>query len=307
MSRSLLEEYINMSIEYGTAPFSLKDASRLVRKPPKIMRNDIYKLKKSLNLVPLGYGKYELVEPGRWINIALTIERFPQLKEFFKRILPKLRGIDMIMLYGSRIRGDYREDSDFDILIVTKDEGVLSEVEIEELEKMGFSIYQGSLSHFIREIRESPIMVVPILIEGQPIFNGHIKTELLRKFRWKNFLKDFEEIGTDLIKYQHSIHKGMDDDLKRSILYLTFVRFRHIYLMETLIMNQRYTIKGLLEKLKANWKGDVERVYNIYRKVHYSKRPNVRGVPEKQLSSFVKYSQGYLEEVMNKYTSRFLK
>lgn len=307
ISQNLLKEYMNMSLEYGTSPFSLREASELVQKPPRVMRNDIHKLKKGLGLVSLGYGKYELVHPERWINIVLAIERFPRLREFFVSILPKLKDTEMIMLYGSRIRGDFRKDSDFDVLIVTKEKEVFSKEEINELENDGFSIYLGSWSYFSNKIRESPIMAIPILKEGQPVFNGHIREELLKKFRWKNLLKDFNEMGQGLIRSRHAIRKGMGEDLKRSIIYLTFVTFRQIYLAETLIENREYGIEGMLEKLRTIWGGDVKEVYDIHRKVHNSKNPRIKGITERQLSSLVKSSQRYLKATMDKYVNHILK
>ncbi len=46
--------------------------------------------------------------------------------------------VDKIILFGSRARGDYRENSDWDILIVTKDK-----LHLNEKIELWYDIYRG--------------------------------------------------------------------------------------------------------------------------------------------------------------------
>ncbi len=48
-------------------------------------------------------------------------ERLKLIKEIILNVAKKYNiEVDKIILFGSRARGDYREDSDWDLLIVTK-------------------------------------------------------------------------------------------------------------------------------------------------------------------------------------------
>jgi len=75
--------------------------------------------------------------------------------------------IDKIILFGSRARGDYKEDSDFDILVITKDK-----LDKEKLE--GFS-YEVSLK--LIDLLDKPVDVL--------IIN---KEEYETKRRYKGFV-----------------------------------------------------------------------------------------------------------------------
>jgi len=49
-------------------------------------------------------------------------ENLKKIKEVILNVAKEMNiEIDKIILFGSRARGDYREDSDYDILIVTKE------------------------------------------------------------------------------------------------------------------------------------------------------------------------------------------
>jgi len=49
-------------------------------------------------------------------------ENLKKIKEIILNVAKEMNiKIDKIILFGSRARGDYREDSDYDILIVTKE------------------------------------------------------------------------------------------------------------------------------------------------------------------------------------------
>jgi len=49
-------------------------------------------------------------------------ENLKKIKEIILNVAKEMNiEIDKIILFGSRARGDYREDSDYDILIVTKE------------------------------------------------------------------------------------------------------------------------------------------------------------------------------------------
>ena len=74
-------------------------------------------------------------------NMNLSVENQGPVQFFSRRVREKLGShLSKIMLFGSRARGDYREGSDFDFLVVldqrTPDlEDMISEIEVEFLDR----------------------------------------------------------------------------------------------------------------------------------------------------------------------------
>ena len=64
-------------------------------------------------------------------------DEIKKIKEIILNIAKEMNiEIDKIILFGSRARGDYREDSDYDILIVTKEK-------LEREKKIKFKVKVG--------------------------------------------------------------------------------------------------------------------------------------------------------------------
>src|ERR1035441_8002059 len=92
----------------------------------------------------------------------------------FKNAITNFYGerLDKIILYGSRARGDYREDSDFDFAVVLKDTSIERSKEIGKLSDVVFPI---ELEHNV------DISCVPVndFLLNQPdkIFYYFLRTE----------------------------------------------------------------------------------------------------------------------------------
>ncbi|MFN8285592.1 MAG: nucleotidyltransferase domain-containing protein [Chitinophagales bacterium] len=67
------------------------------------------------------------------------------IKEF-KKAVSKLYGnrLDKIILYGSRARRDHRDDSDFDFLVVLKDDEINR---FEEVKRLNHVVFPITLEH----------------------------------------------------------------------------------------------------------------------------------------------------------------
>ena len=86
------------------------------------------------------------------------------LKEIKRTILEVAKEmniqIDKIILFGSRARGDYREDSDWDILIVTKNEFQKKDLKwkfwdevMKQLDYIDLELFIVDKKHFLRNAR----------------------------------------------------------------------------------------------------------------------------------------------------------
>ncbi|MEM0480628.1 MAG: nucleotidyltransferase domain-containing protein [Candidatus Aenigmatarchaeota archaeon] len=80
-------------------------------------------------------------------------ENLRKIKEIILNIAKEMNiEIYKIILFGSRARGDYREDSDYDLLIITK----------EKLEKEKYWDFYSNLSKNLTEKIEAPIEILVI-------------------------------------------------------------------------------------------------------------------------------------------------
>ena len=60
-----------------------------------------------------GRGRY-----SRFVDAVSPAISHPALRMFLERIRPSRKRISALYLFGSRARGDWRPDSDFDVLVV---------------------------------------------------------------------------------------------------------------------------------------------------------------------------------------------
>ena len=71
-------------------------------------------------------------------------DEIKKIKEIILNIAKEMNiEIDKIILFGSRARGDYREDSDYDILIVTKEK-----LEKEKKIRFSFQVHCALINYF---------------------------------------------------------------------------------------------------------------------------------------------------------------
>ncbi len=292
LSRKLSQEYLTLYGEYDSRPFSLQDASKLLDVPSRVLRYDVHKMKRDLALEALERGIYRTVEPEKWIGIAMALQKFPALTPFYNEILSKLPDMESIMLYGSRIRGDYRKDSDYDLLIVTNGKPLFSEEDVESLKKKGFQATVSYESALKKQVRENPVSIVPILREAWPLFNRHVKDRLLGLYKEEDLLKDLKRISKSIIESKYVVSPS--DDLTRSLLFLAFTRSRQLYLVETLIEHKDFSNQEWLERIGEFWgikSRTVKWLYRLYREIEKGEKSELNYVTEEQLN---KIAQGNL-------------
>ncbi len=305
LTRKLSEEYLNLYGEFVSRPFSLEEASRLLGAPARTLRFDVHRMKKNLALEALERGVYRAVEPGKWICLAMAAQRHPGIMPFAKEILPKLPSIESIMLYGSRVRGDNRTDSDYDILIVTDGKPLFSEDEVESLKKRGFEVTVGYESSLRRDVRERPVTIVPILREAWPIFDGRVRGRLLVHYREADLLKDLKELAKSAIENKYVANPN--DELKRSLLFLAFSRFRQLYLIELLMDDQVFSIRGWLDRICGIWglkPLEVQRLYGIYKKIEKGEKPKTGGLTNERLQRMARGNVSYVHDLIKGWGER---
>jgi predicted nucleotidyltransferase len=113
------------------------------------------------------------------------------LSELKEKINEKYPGTELI-LYGSKARGDYREDSDIDLLIVNKDNyNIPRDAPFEELEKLYFLPVDKKIENEILSIIVDVELKYDVFIDYQIKNRSYIQTGLAQIVPlYKNIKKD---------------------------------------------------------------------------------------------------------------------
>lgn len=300
MSWGLFDCYLQLHTTYDGRPFTIKEASGVLVKSQRATRVDVHRLNKNLALNRIGRGLYTTVDPDKWAGIMAALKKMPGLKPFFEKILPMLHRIDSILLYGSRIRGDSTEESDYDILIVTDGTRLFTEEEGKELKIQGFEVTDGHITELRKNIKSNPVYLVPVLKESWPIFNKKVKRSLLKSFRKENILNDLRDIVEDLINLKYV--DDPDDDRKRSMLYLYFSRLRHLFLIDSVLHERKFFKKELLNRMRESWNlndNEIATLHELYRDIEHKKEPDVGYFNKSRMDKMSEGSMNYFNNIFH--------
>lgn len=111
------------------------------------------------------------------------------MEELVKRYSEKLRGLKLVMLFGSRARGDFTESSDVDVLVVADDlptdpreaYAMLRELEYPNANPTGMNT-----KTFLNKLRSENPFIMEILEDGKPLYSD------------KEFLSEVVRIYSDV-------------------------------------------------------------------------------------------------------------
>ncbi|MEE8423180.1 MAG: nucleotidyltransferase domain-containing protein [Thermodesulfobacteriota bacterium] len=304
MSNKLMQEYLAIYTEFGTRPFTLKDASGLLGTSSIMLRKDAYKLRENFALRGIKRGTYQATEPEKWIGIAMALLRLPELGPLIQSILPGLQNIESMLLYGSRIRGDFRKDSDYDLLIITDGTDLFTEEEVDLLKKHNFNLRVDYEADLKKDVSERPLSIVPILREGWPLFNAKLRDRLLSFYKKENLLKDLRRLSESIIKNKYHALDGLKPSARPSSLFLSYSFSRQLYLMEVLMEEVGFNTWDWLERASEIWKlerATVNRLHRVYRDVEKEKKVDGRVLKNSVLGKMAIGNDRYLNMLMEKW------
>lgn len=298
LTRSLSREYLSIYDECGSGQFTLNNASRIIGKEPKQLRKDMYILKKSLSLIPVGRGRYRLVQPEKWIGITDTADRFPKLKSLLEKLLPYSNEMDAMFLYGSRARGDCQKNSDYDILIFAGDSAAK-----EEIKKIADAFENTTVEvRLTSEVEENlkldPLFLVSAMREAKPIFGEGLRRHFLKiKIDKKALIASLDLGLTKLEGWKPFLEKRLDDIIALDILHAIFLRIRQAFLTKMLLLNEVRGMREMLNEFSLYYK-DRERLkelYEIYRAVRDEQEaPSFRLPSKKELAKLFQNAEAYI-------------
>jgi|SRR3989339_170546 len=190
------------------------------------------------------------------------------INELKKRILTSLidymDNILGVYLYGSYARGEQGKNSDVDILVITheKDEDIKNILK-------EFDARIVSIEEIKKAINETPLLIMPILLEAKPLINPLLLEELKsHKINFKKFKWHFDDIRRTIGIIEEFIELD-DKDIASSHIYSLVMRIRGCYLIECLLKNKKFNNEGVISVL-LNYgldKREINLFFDIYRKI----------------------------------------
>lgn len=107
------------------------------------------------------------------------VRKFPILNHVADALKPYMNTVSGLYFHGSRARGDHREDSDYDLLLITRAK-IDDELKI-ELKKHNIQVEVFTLSQIKKELDLTPSYLLTVLKESVPLIGAELREKLLRK------------------------------------------------------------------------------------------------------------------------------
>src|SRR3989344_3154346 len=232
----------------------------------------------------IGNGAH-VFAPKEWAGEKVIIVRTPEIplrRKILKILEPHLEDILGVYLYGSYARGEQREDSDIDVLVISNKNFKVRE--------KGFEIIVLKEDEIKDAIKLASVLVYSALMEAKPIIN----LELLINLRKKHIplVRDFKEY----IKETKEIIKINEEFLSP---YSIILRLRGLYIIERLLMGKIYSHNDFKNWVSKDIKDklDFNSIYEAYLKIKRGLKANVK---EKTLSLFLSILKKKTEEMGRK-------
>jgi len=217
--------------------------------------------------------------PKEWMGNqvkVIFIDRTLEIKKECLSILePYLEDILGIYLTGSYARGEQEQDSDIDIIAISKETK-------KEIVSGKYHISITPLKSLKRTIEKNPVLVLPRLNEAKVVINSSLLEELKSAKIDKKQFKSFIEETKRIIKISHGFIR-LDKEQKReyldsiSIIYSLILRLRGIFLINKLIEKKNYSKKEFLVWLKKeSGIREFEKAYYTYKAIRDNKKIKIK-------------------------------
>lgn len=234
-----------------------------------------------------------------------VVQEYPVLEHVVDALKSDMSTVRGLYLHGSRVRGDFREDSDYDLLLITQDK--IDEDLETRLKDHNVQLQAFTLKGVRKQLELEPSYILTVLRDGVPVIGADLKDQLLREkvndialhVEINDCIKQVKRLKKAIKKYE--LHAG----LKRSILYSAVIRLRRAYEIKRI-----YDSKAppLAEEFKKYYKGDFEQLYGLWRvvrdQIRDEKENENEAVPEgvgqmskSALSELVDSVDAYIKDV----------
>jgi len=222
-----------------------------------------------------------VILPRAWLNKEVRIELIKkQDNQILQEVLQitadylPLNSIIGIYLVGSYARKEESEDSDIDILIITKD------IDKETIQKGIYNILPISYKLLHQKLQQDLFPIGQMLKEAKPLLNSDYLESIKIKVTKKNvkWYLDTTKEKLNLIENYLTQNKNKKY-LEDKITYTLILRIRTLEIIKKLIQNKPYSKKEftkMLNKISGN-KNAYESYVSIKNKKKDKKQTTIKG------------------------------
>ena len=207
------------------------------------------------------------------------VKKYPVLKHLATELKPYMNTVRGLYFHGSRVKGDYREDSDYDLLLITRDK-IGDELKI-ELKKHNIQIEIFSLKQAKKQLELTPSYLLTVLRESVPLIGVELREQLVRKKMNDIALQvELKDCIRQLGYLKKMLKNEPDDFIKARIIHSAILRLRQAYSIKRLYYKD---IPSLSLDFKYP-KSDFDELYELYRIVRdmvHGDGLNEEKIPEK--------------------------
>ena len=236
-----------------------------------------------------------VILPRAWLDKEVRVELIKKTSEkilfdvleILKKHL-KIKEIIGIYLTGSYARGEEEQNSDIDILVLTK------EIDREIINEGIYNILIISLELLKQKLENDLFPVAQMIKEAEPLINSEYLNSIEVKATKKN-TKWYLDTSKDKLKIiKEVLNKEKNKKYLSDIIAYTLVlRIRTLYIIEKLIKNEKYSKKEFIKLIK-----NISNGVNSYER--YLAVKNNREEEHKADIEEVKRLCGYLDKQLQK-------
>lgn len=203
-------------------------------------------------------------EPVEKLVAIEVVQKYPVLEHVVDALKPYMSVVRGLYLHGSRVRGDFRVDSDYDLLLISQDK-IDGDLE-GRLKEHNVQLQAFTLKGVRKQLELEPSFILTILRDGVAVIGADLKDQLLRE-KINDIALHVEIVGCikQVKKLKKAIKKyELHGSFKMSILYSAFIRLRRAYEIKRIYDSK---VPPLAEEFKKYYKGDFEHLYGLWRVV----------------------------------------
>ncbi|MBU0532436.1 nucleotidyltransferase domain-containing protein [Candidatus Micrarchaeota archaeon] len=132
----MLEElYLNAYDKFGKKRFGIEEFARLGNLTIQSSKVLIHRMNKNKQLLRVEHGKYILMKPENFLKLKQLRKKNKKLYALALELFGIFPELSVLVLYGSRVRGDADKYSDYDVLLILPEKRVETSVIKEKIEK----------------------------------------------------------------------------------------------------------------------------------------------------------------------------
>lgn len=223
--------------------------------------------------------RFEIERP---MHPAFTefVNKFPILKHVETALKPYMNTVRGLYFHGSRAKGDHREDSDYDLVLITHDK-IGDELKT-ELKEHNIQVEVFTLSQVKKQLDLTPSYLLTVLKESVPLIGAELREKLVRKKMNDIALQvELKDCIRQLEYLKKMLKNEPDDVVKARVIHSAILRLRQAYSIKRLYNSD---VPELSMEFKEFFNDNFEELYELYRVVRdmvHGKGLNEEELPEK--------------------------